>query len=748
MARSRFRSVTYDLESCLALARQVAAEGGSVDAPTLAVALGYSGDRNGAFLTRLANARLFGLVAGRSGQVSLTERGAAATGGAPAERQRARQDAIRAVPLFAALLEARRGQPLGQPEELAAVLVGEFGEQPSKARTVAAKFARSVGQAGMLRGDPVHRRHELGLTNFTAHPIRASLLFLPGVISRRAAGVGPAEAARGRRGGSADGRDGTVDGTDGGPTRESSEPTPGAPDPARLWLDEPEHTGGQSAPQRRRPALVAAAAACAALIAVPVGLVLASGGGKSPPVALPPVPRHAVGGPAAVAGGPATHEVLSALSATTDSGSFDFSYVLSQTLSPTNQTTTTIPCAVSAPTTVSPPVITMPTTSQGGGVVSGGIVGSGSSSANSTGSSVGSTGPGSSSAGGSGTGVPGSTSGGSVVSPGGPMLTTPIVRLNCVSAAAGPIGTVVSGQGTIDTNPMGMVATALVGPNQNGLSVSVRVDGTDYWELSGGDKSLAPTGTDANASPSGNLLHSFAGLVESTLGARPGAVAMMGMASPTGYLDLVSGAVTGAQQTGSTTVGGVTLTQYQVSIDPSQLATAPGTTPEEATTINDALEVLHQAGLTSISDTLSIDPTGYIRASTSVASFSDGGTVSLAAQFSDFGCAGTVLMPGQQGPSSPPVNCVSPDTGLPTTTTTTTTTTGSSTTVPPSTTTTAVAPKSTVITTTTTTVGSPSTTTTSTTGTTTSTTGTGSKSTTTAAVSGSPGASGGSGGGG
>ena len=654
MARSRFRSVTYDLESCLALARRVAAEGGAVDAPVLAAALGYSSDRNGAFLTRLANARLFGLVAGRSGQVVLTDRGSAATAGTPEERRRASQEAVVAVPLFAALIDIRRGRPLGDLEELTGVLVTEFGEPVAKARTVASKFVRSVGQAGMLSTGPENDLSGQGFTNFTARRLRSSLFFLPRVRSPRAAGTRPASAARGRRGGPAGGGDGTVEGTDAGPTEETPEPAPGSDDPARLWLDEPgASTSGTQGHRHRRLAFGAAAAACAALIAVPVGLVLASGGAKTP-VALPPAPRHPVAGAAQIVGGPATHQVLSALSATTDSGSFDFSYDLSATAATSPTTTSTTSCHLVYPAEVSP-VDTVPTPVRVGG----------------TGTATMPLTP-SNAAGSSGSGSSGSGSSGSGSAYSSTLTTMPPVEACTAQPTTEPVGKVVSGQGTIDTNPMAMVATALVGPS-GGLSVSVRVDGTDYWELSGGDKSLAPTGSDANAS-SGNPLHGFANLVEGTLGTRAGAVAMMGMASPTGYLDLASGAVTGAEQTGTTTGGGVTLTQYQVSIDPSQLASAPGITPEEATTINDALQVLHQQGLTGISDTLSIDPTGYIRSSTSVASFSDGATVILAADFSNFGCAGTVLMPGQQGASSPPANCVSPDTGLPTTTTTTTTT--------------------------------------------------------------------------
>ena len=225
-------------------------------------------------------------------------------------------------------------------------------------------------------------------------------------------------------------------------------------------------------------------------------------------------------------------------------------------------------------------------------------------------------------------------------------------------------GSVVSGQGTLDTDPLAMVATTSLG-------VNVTVDGTQYWEGEGG------TGA-------GSPLPNFAGLVEGTLGTRPGAVAMMAMASPTGFLDLDQTEVTGADQTGTGTAGGTPVTEYQVSLDATQVAEAPGTTSEEAATIGAAVKVLQQQGLTGITAALSVDAGGYIREAKSVATFADGGTVTLQTTLSDFGCAGTVLTPGEAGTATPPAGCVSPDTGVaPTTTTTTPTTTATS--PPPST---------------------------------------------------------------
>ncbi len=231
---------------------------------------------------------------------------------------------------------------------------------------------------------------------------------------------------------------------------------------------------------------------------------------------------------------------------------------------------------------------------------------------------------------------------------------------------------------------MAMAASADITSNgAGGLQVGVRVDPTMVWEVSNTDNGLTPAANDNG----GQALSAFAGLTEGTLGQREGAVAMMGMASPTGFLDLEQPAVTGAAGVGSATVDGVAVTQYELAVDASSLATAPGLTSEEQNTINTALGVLAGQGETTIRDLVSIDASGFIRESVSTVTFADGGTVVLSAQFSDFGSAGTLLMPGQGGSSVPPTDCVSADTGVaptavPTTTvgtqstSTTTTTTG------------------------------------------------------------------------
>ncbi|HEY7947454.1 MAG TPA: hypothetical protein VID75_07255, partial [Acidimicrobiales bacterium] len=156
---------------------------------------------------------------------------------------------------------------------------------------------------------------------------------------------------------------------------------------------------------------------------------------------------------------------------------------------------------------------------------------------------------------------------------------------------------------------------------------------------------------------------------------------------------------------------------YQVAVDPTQLANEPDITTEESTTATAAIGILHAEGYTGTTDEVSVDASGFIRQVNSVAHFSDGGTVVLDVTLSNFGCAGTVLMPGQSGADTPPSGCTSPDTGLPPTAPA-----SSTTTEPPTTSTTVTPTTAPVAPGTTSTDGGSTTTTTTTVGATTSTT--------------------------
>ena len=612
MARSRFRSVRYDLAASIEVARLADSAGGTIAPDLLAPALGYSGTNNGAYLSRVASARLFGVVAGRGARLELTDRGRQILAGVEPGSSRSRRDAFLSVPLFRAVADTAESRGGQLPEDLARWLVDDFGEPDDKARSAAEQLIASAGQAGLLRRSGEGKLLlTTSLTNFTPVENRPSLIRIPPVMWRR---------------GTRSSTGGTVAMAEGG-----------------LWLDEETDRGSKQPRSWRRAGIAGAAALILVVVAVPVALV--AGGSAPKPTAARTAGKHPLLG-----NGPAKHEVLSALSATTDSGSFDFTYAISST-----------PASSTSPTTTSTTVcqevqVLVPTGSasvRGGsvGTNGGGMVSVPASSSSGSGSFSFS----------SPSAVAVSPTNGSVASSAAPGMGSlpPGLQWKTQKECHGPVvapSPLVHGSGVINTNPLAMVTSANIG---GGLDVVVRGDGSQVFEEGTGDTGLAPLPSDQGSS--GSTLPGFAGITEGTLGQREGAVAMMGMSSPTGYLDLIQPAVSAASQTGTGSVDGVAVTNYQVSNDLGQLAGAAGTSTAEAQTINDALGVLKGQGYTSNTAVVSIDGAGFIRQVKATDTFSDGGTVTLLATFSNFGCAGTILMPGQTGAGVPPAGCTSPD---------------------------------------------------------------------------------------
>ena len=141
---------------------------------------------------------------------------------------------------------------------------------------------------------------------------------------------------------------------DGGTPANGPEPPS---DDSDLWIDEgagPSRTGSK----RRRTGIVLAVAACVALIGVPVGLLAASGPAPAPQAS----PQHHV----TVSGGPAKRSVLAALSATTDSGNFAFSYQLTE--SP-YQSSTAVEGPSCSATSCPPATVSQSTEVQGSGTI-------------------------------------------------------------------------------------------------------------------------------------------------------------------------------------------------------------------------------------------------------------------------------------------------------------------------------------------------------------------------------------------
>jgi hypothetical protein len=160
---------------------------------------------------------------------------------------------------------------------------------------------------------------------------------------------------------------------------------------------------------------------------------------------------------------------------------------------------------------------------------------------------------------------------------------------------------------------------------------------------------------------------------------------MLTLANPNGYLNLQQAAVSGVTPAGTGVVNGVAVTYFDVVIDNAKLLDIPGLTAEQTKTITEALAQLRAAGLQTGGTTkVGIDAAGFIRETSSTATFEDGTRQLSRTRFSNFGCAGFVTLPGE-APAPPAKPCA------PTTPTTTAP-------APADTTTTSVAPATTTTT--------------------------------------------------
>jgi hypothetical protein len=230
----------------------------------------------------------------------------------------------------------------------------------------------------------------------------------------------------------------------------------------------------------------------------------------------------------------------------------------------------------------------------------------------------------------------------------------------------------VAGTGVVNTAPYVTLdrtdSESTYGP------VSLVVDDSNVWEFGASHAGVDP-GTDSGP---GDPLSQFAQVVEGSIGSGDGALSMMGLADPYGRLDLAQNMITGATETGTGTVDGDTVTVYAVTINVENEANQAGLSPEQQTTIDQALAVLRNQDYTGTSEVVSIDGAGYIREIKTSVTFSTGASVVGDQIYSNFGCGGT-LTPGSPLVQAAPAGCVSPDqpgAPLPTSAPATTTTTG------------------------------------------------------------------------
>jgi hypothetical protein len=137
-----------DLNDAIQVARSVHEFGGSCTSDQIAPRLGYSSVDNGAFRTRVATARHFGLVTTNKDNLTITSLGREVVD--PTTEARARVNAFLKVPLYERVYTEHKGftLPPAAGLEMKFVEYGVAAKQKDKARFA---FQRSAEQAGFFQ---------------------------------------------------------------------------------------------------------------------------------------------------------------------------------------------------------------------------------------------------------------------------------------------------------------------------------------------------------------------------------------------------------------------------------------------------------------------------------------------------------------------------------------------------------------------------------------------------------------------
>lgn len=141
------------LTQSIEVARVLHENGGSLDRSQLAPKLGYSGARNGTFLTRVSAAKIFGLVdqPPQSDVVRITQRGLAIVAQvSDADSQRAKLDAFMSVDLFRAVFEEYKGRPLPPDIGLKNLFEQTYKIIPTRAAQAVKVMLDSAETAGLF----------------------------------------------------------------------------------------------------------------------------------------------------------------------------------------------------------------------------------------------------------------------------------------------------------------------------------------------------------------------------------------------------------------------------------------------------------------------------------------------------------------------------------------------------------------------------------------------------------------------
>lgn len=143
----------YDLASCEKVASAIHRDaGGSCERAQLAALLQYSGTKNGAFLTRVASAKAFGLIDQHGELLRITPRGAVIAAPLTSnDAQRARVEAFLNVELFRKVYEEFNGQTLPMIAGLRNLFASKYQLLPDRVDPAIKIMLDSADTAGFFR---------------------------------------------------------------------------------------------------------------------------------------------------------------------------------------------------------------------------------------------------------------------------------------------------------------------------------------------------------------------------------------------------------------------------------------------------------------------------------------------------------------------------------------------------------------------------------------------------------------------
>lgn len=150
--KSKIAYPYYDLDQSIEVAQAVRGKGGGhCTKDQLADFLGYSTVKSGAYLTRIAAAKQFGLVNIEKDQISITERANTILAPIlPEDSKNARIAAFLNVPLFEAVYERFKGQQLPEPVGLKNLFQNHYHIVPDRVTPALRVLMESADQAGFF----------------------------------------------------------------------------------------------------------------------------------------------------------------------------------------------------------------------------------------------------------------------------------------------------------------------------------------------------------------------------------------------------------------------------------------------------------------------------------------------------------------------------------------------------------------------------------------------------------------------